>query len=91
MSFFEIPKVSLQDWIFIGSDFFKATKHKYHLAKWDIMCCPKDQEGLGIIDLWIKNEYLLNKWIFRLLNEEGTWQTLLKKVSECKIFYSGSY
>jgi hypothetical protein len=25
-------------------------KKKYRLAKWDILCRPKDQGGLGIID-----------------------------------------
>jgi hypothetical protein len=53
-------------------------KKKYRLAKWDILCRPKDQGGLGIIDLKIQNKCLLSKWLFKLLNEEGTWQTLLR-------------
>lgn len=36
-------------------------KKKYHLAKWDILCRPKDQGDLGIEDLKIKNKCLLSK------------------------------
>jgi hypothetical protein len=42
------------------------------------VCSPKDQDGLGIHDLEVKNIALLGKWLFKLLMEEGTWQTILK-------------
>jgi hypothetical protein len=35
--------------------------------------------GLGIHDLEVKNSALLGKWIFKLLTEDGIWQTLLKR------------
>jgi hypothetical protein len=54
-------------------------KKKYRLAKWNILCRPKDQGGLGIHDLEIKNRALLGKWLFKLLSEEGIWQTILKR------------
>jgi hypothetical protein len=38
----------------------------------------KDQGGLGIQDLEVKNIALLGKWLFRLLTEDGVWQTLLR-------------
>ena len=41
------------------------------------MCRPKDQGGLGIEVLEIKNRCLLSKWLYKLLNEEGVWQELL--------------
>ena len=41
------------------------------------MCRPKDQGGLGIEVLEIKNKCLLSKWLHKLLNEEGVWQELL--------------
>ena len=41
------------------------------------MCRPKDQGGLGIEVLEIKNRCLLSKWLHKLLNEEGVWQELL--------------
>jgi hypothetical protein len=43
------------------------------------VCSPKDQGGLGIHDLQVKNTALLGKWLFKLLTEEGTWQTILKR------------
>jgi hypothetical protein len=41
------------------------------LTKWNIICRPKDQGGLGIEVLDIKNRCLLSKWLFKLLNEQG--------------------
>jgi hypothetical protein len=43
------------------------------------VCSPKDQGELGIHDLEVKNTVLLGKWLFKLLTEEGTWQTVLKR------------
>jgi hypothetical protein len=45
-----------------------------------IICCPKDQGGLGIEVLDIKNKCLLSKWLFKLLNEEGIWNKMLAQV-----------
>jgi hypothetical protein len=38
----------------------------------------KDQRGLGIANLAIKNISLLSKWIFNLLNGDRSWQSLLR-------------
>jgi hypothetical protein len=54
-------------------------KNNYRLTKWSVVCCPKDQGGLGIQDLEVKNTTLLGKWLFRLLTEDGVWQTLLRR------------
>jgi hypothetical protein len=54
-------------------------RKKYRLAKWSVVCSPKDQGGLGIHDLEVKNIALLGKWLFKLLIEEGTCQTILKR------------
>jgi hypothetical protein len=43
-----------------------------------VVCRPKDQ-GLGVHDLEVKNSALLGKWLFKLLTEDGVWQTLLKR------------
>ena len=45
----------------------------YRLARWDIICRPKDQGGLGIINLKLQNKCLLAKWLVNLLNTEGMW------------------
>jgi hypothetical protein len=34
--------------------------------------------GLGVSNLAVKNISLLSKWFFKLLNEDGMWQQLLK-------------
>jgi hypothetical protein len=47
--------------------------HKRRVPKWNIACRPKDQGGLGIEVLEIKNRCLLSKWLFKLLNEDGVW------------------
>ena len=81
MSFFEIPKGVLKKLDQYRSRFFwqgDLDKKKYRLAKWDILCHPKDQGGLGVIDLKVQNKCLLSKWIVNLLNGEGTWQSLLR-------------
>jgi hypothetical protein len=35
-----------------------------------MMCQLKDQGGLGIQNLKVHNECLLNKWLFKLINED---------------------
>ena len=81
MSFFEIPKEVLKKLNQYRSRFFwkgYKDKKKYRLAKWDIICRPMDQGGLGIIDIDLQNKALLSKWIINLLNGEGMWQTLVR-------------
>jgi hypothetical protein len=42
-------------------------KRKNRLAKWRVVCRPKDQGGVGIHDLEVKNAAFLGKWLFRFL------------------------
>ena len=80
MSFFEIPKGVLKNLDHFRSRFFwqgSSDKHKYRLAKWDILCRPKDQGGLGILNLQLQNKCLRAKWLVNLLNTNGIWQTIL--------------
>jgi hypothetical protein len=46
---------------------------------WTVVCRRKDQGGLGIHDLEVKNIAFLGKGLFRLLTEDGIWQTLLRR------------
>ncbi|WVZ49763.1 hypothetical protein U9M48_001092 [Paspalum notatum var. saurae] len=81
MSFFEVPKGILKKLDFYRSNFFwqgDNHKKKYRLIKWEILCLPKDQGGLGIKNLEIQNVCLLSKWLYKFINEEGVWQELLK-------------
>lgn len=52
---------------------------KYHLVNWPTICRPKDQGGLGVLDLDIMNISLLGKWLWKLENDEGLWQQLLRR------------
>ena len=88
LSFFEIPKGVRKRLDFYRSRFFWQSdqlKRKYRLTKWNIVCRPKDQGGLGIAVLEIKNKCLLSKWLIKLMNEVGVWQELLvNKYLGCK-------
>ena len=80
LSFFQIPKGVWKRLDVYRSRFFWQSdnlKKKYRLSKWNVICRPKDQGGLGIEVLEVKNKCLLSKWLFKLLNEEGVWQELL--------------
>jgi hypothetical protein len=81
VSFFLLLKGVLHRLDYYRSRFFwqgDSEKKKYRLVKWSVVCTPKDQGGLGIHDLQVKNTALLGKWLFKLLTEDGIWQTLLK-------------
>jgi hypothetical protein len=81
LSFFEISKGVLEKIDYFRSKFFwqnDSQKKKYRLTKWSIICQPKDQGGLGIQNLEVQNQCLLSKWLFKLVNEEGLWQTILR-------------
>ena len=55
-----------------------GTKKKYHLVKWDVICFSKRKGGLGVKDIFKMNISLLCKWWWRLENEDGLWQTLIR-------------
>jgi hypothetical protein len=64
LSFFELPKGVRKRLDFFRSRFFwqcEENKKKYRLTKWNLICRPKDQGGLGIEVLEIKNSCLLSK------------------------------
>jgi hypothetical protein len=54
-------------------------KKRYHLVNWHTICLPKDCGGLGVLDLTIMNKSLLCKWLWKLENTKGTWQTMLSR------------
>ena len=80
MSFFEIPRGVLEKIDFFRSSFYWQNdqhKRKYRLVKWNLICQPKQQGGLGVQNLDIQNKCLMSKWLFKLCNEDGLWQQLL--------------
>ena len=69
ISFFQLPKGILKRLDYFRSRFFwqgDCEKKKYRLTKWTVVCCPKDQGGLGIHDLEVKNRALLGKCLFKI-------------------------
>jgi hypothetical protein len=57
---------------------------KYHLVNWPDICRPKDQGGLGVLDLEVMNSCLLSKWFWRLENSTGSWQQIIEKKNTSK-------
>ena len=100
LSFFEVPKGVRKRMDFFRSRFFWQSdghKRKYRLTRWNIICRPKDQGGLGIEDLESKNKSLLCKWLFKLMSEDGVWHELIhnkylhsKSLSQIKVQPSDS-
>ena len=43
-----------------------------------MVCLPKSQGGLGVIDLKVMNLALLGKWLWRLENGSGHWQDIIR-------------
>ena len=82
LSFFEVPIGVWKRLDFYRSRFFWQSdelKRKYQLAKWDIICRPKDQGGVGIENLEVKNRCLLSKWLYKLSVEtDATWARILR-------------
>jgi hypothetical protein len=59
LSFLEIPKGVKKRLDYYRSHFFwksNGHKRKYRLTKWNIICRPKDQGGLGIEVLELKKQ-----------------------------------
>jgi hypothetical protein len=82
ISFFLLPKGVLQKLDYYRSRFFwqgDSEKKKYRVVKWSVAYRPKDQGGLRVHDLQVKNSALLRKWLFKLLTEDGVWRTLVKR------------
>jgi hypothetical protein len=77
MSFFEIRRGVLKKLDYFRSRFFWQSdehKKKYRLIKWKVVCTPKDQGGLGFLNLVVHNKCLLSKWLFKLINSDGVSQ-----------------
>ena len=61
------------------SRFFLANDNhnkNYRLVWWPLLSQPKEQGGLGIMNLDLQNKCLLDKWLFKLSNEHDIWQDL---------------
>jgi hypothetical protein len=48
------------------------------VRRWTDVCQPKDLGGLGATSIIVKNISLLCKWIWKLENEDGLWQKVIR-------------
>jgi hypothetical protein len=81
ISFFLLPKGVLHKLDYYRSRFFwqgDSEKKKYRLAKWSVVCSPKDQGGLGVHDLEVKNTALLGSGCLSYLLRRGLGKPFLR-------------
>jgi hypothetical protein len=55
-----------------------STKIKYRLLRWEIICEGMKKGGLGIKNIRKMNLSLLCKWWWKLENETGLWQEIVR-------------
>jgi hypothetical protein len=82
LSFFHVPRGVLEKIEYFRSRFFWQNdehKKRYRLVKLGILYQPKDKGGVGIMNIDIQNQCLLSKWWYKLMNEHGIRQDLLRQ------------
>jgi hypothetical protein len=66
-----------------GRFFWEGTsdKRKYHWVKWQEVCRPKEQWGLGILNMKLMNIALMVKWIWKIFMEQpdnALWHRIIR-------------
>jgi hypothetical protein len=72
--FFQLPEAVLRRLGYFRSMFLwqgDSKKKKYRFTKWSVVCFLKDQGGLGVHDLAVKNKALLGKCLYKLFTDDG--------------------
>jgi hypothetical protein len=87
MSMYLLPKTLVKKMDRTRKKFFwqgNSVKKKYYLVKWSVIERPKRKGGLGVKDLRRMNISLLCKWWWKIENEEGLWQEIVRKKYKIK-------
>ena len=86
LSIFRMPKKVAAEINRIQRRFLWCSKYEGQFAalvKWEIVQRPKNQGGLGVGDLLVKNAALLFKWWWRYACEEGAlWRRVVQSLYE---------
>lgn len=82
LSFYKAPKKVLDKIIQIQRRFMWGGSEecrKICWVKWDVVCCSREEGGLGIRNLKAFNLALLGKWRWSFFTEkESTWSRVLR-------------
>jgi hypothetical protein len=80
-SFFQVPKGVLEKVEYFRSIFFwQNDEHKkVHISQMGHTLPTKRPGRMGIMNIDIQNQCLLSKWWYKLMNEQGIWQDLLRR------------
>lgn len=82
VSLYRVPEQILKELEQLQRNFLWGTSstfgRKIHLVRWEEICKPKLEGGLGLTSLKIRNLGMLAKWWWRLYSERNkTWNSLL--------------
>ncbi|KHN31029.1 Putative ribonuclease H protein, partial [Glycine soja] len=82
LSFFRVPKAVVDRLVKIQRRFMwggAADQAKIPWISWEVVCLPKEKEGLGIEDINNFNLALLGKWKWNLMQNQGElWTRVLE-------------
>lgn len=82
LSFFKAPKKVIKTIVSLQRNFLwggSEEKRKIAWVRWEKVCLPKKEGGLGIKNIEWFNKALLSKWRWRLLmGDEGMWVRVVK-------------
>jgi hypothetical protein len=80
LSFYRIPRGVNKRWIEseITSFGMKVRIRKIPLGELANSVYAQGSRGLGVLDLEKMNIALLSKWLWKLFNEDGIWQKILR-------------
>ena len=81
-SFFRVPKQVVDKLVRLQRNFLwggTPEQNKIAWIRWDTVCKPKEEGGLGVKDITAFNTSLLGKWKWDLFqNKEETWARVLQ-------------